>query len=208
MRVLAHRRAGRSLRVAGSAGRSLALQATSVRLLESAGDPNALDLDDRARPRGQRRGRNGGRRPDDAVPDDGAGRARRRHRFHSASRPTASKSLSPTQQALAYWLTQASIAIDPIIYDQLSRLRGAPEATARGNRRASSRHSAGARRQGTRLRAAVLGQSRQPQRNHRAEVPADVHLRGVEGRGAQDASGGGFKTVVRGLAAACDARRV
>ncbi|HUP05081.1 MAG TPA: hypothetical protein VMU19_13890 [Bryobacteraceae bacterium] len=29
--------------------------------------------------------------------------------------------LSLQQQALAYWLTQASIAIDPIIYDQLSR---------------------------------------------------------------------------------------
>src|ERR1043166_4213353 len=29
--------------------------------------------------------------------------------------------LTPPQQALAYWLTQASIAIDPIIYDQLSR---------------------------------------------------------------------------------------
>jgi dipeptidyl-peptidase-3 len=30
------------------------------------------------------------------------------------------KALDPKQQALAYWLTQASIAIDPIIYDQLS----------------------------------------------------------------------------------------
>ena len=30
-------------------------------------------------------------------------------------------SLSPKQQALAYWLSQASIAIDPIIYDQMSR---------------------------------------------------------------------------------------
>ncbi|HEY1946071.1 MAG TPA: hypothetical protein VGG97_03640 [Bryobacteraceae bacterium] len=30
-------------------------------------------------------------------------------------------SLTPRQQALTYWLTQASIAIDPIIYDQLSR---------------------------------------------------------------------------------------
>ena len=30
--------------------------------------------------------------------------------------------LDAKQQALAYWLTQASIAIDPIIYDQLSRL--------------------------------------------------------------------------------------
>jgi dipeptidyl-peptidase-3 len=31
------------------------------------------------------------------------------------------KTLSPRQQALAYWLAQASIAIDPIVYDQNSR---------------------------------------------------------------------------------------
>jgi dipeptidyl-peptidase-3 len=31
------------------------------------------------------------------------------------------KALSPKQQELAYWLTQAAIAIDPIIYDQTSR---------------------------------------------------------------------------------------
>src|ERR1700733_1719272 len=31
------------------------------------------------------------------------------------------RTLSPKQQALAYWLNQSSIAIDPIIYDQLSR---------------------------------------------------------------------------------------
>ncbi len=31
------------------------------------------------------------------------------------------RSRTPNQQALGYWLTQASIAIDPIIYDQLSR---------------------------------------------------------------------------------------
>jgi dipeptidyl-peptidase III len=30
------------------------------------------------------------------------------------------KTLTPKQQALAYWLTRASVAIDPIIYDQLS----------------------------------------------------------------------------------------
>ncbi len=30
-------------------------------------------------------------------------------------------SLSPQQQALAYWLSQSSIAIDPITYDQFSR---------------------------------------------------------------------------------------
>jgi len=31
------------------------------------------------------------------------------------------KQLAPKQQALAYWLSEASIAIDPIIYDQMSR---------------------------------------------------------------------------------------
>ncbi len=31
------------------------------------------------------------------------------------------QALTPRQQALGYWLTQASIAINPIIYDQLSR---------------------------------------------------------------------------------------
>ena len=31
------------------------------------------------------------------------------------------RALTPRQQQLGYWLTQASIAIDPIIYDQLSR---------------------------------------------------------------------------------------
>ncbi len=31
------------------------------------------------------------------------------------------RQLTPRQQALAYWLSQASIATDPIIYDQLSR---------------------------------------------------------------------------------------
>jgi dipeptidyl-peptidase-3 len=34
--------------------------------------------------------------------------------------------LTPKQQALAYWLSQASIAIDPIIYDQMSRF-GLPQ---------------------------------------------------------------------------------
>ena len=31
------------------------------------------------------------------------------------------RQLTPRQQALAYWLTQASIAVDPINYDQNSR---------------------------------------------------------------------------------------
>ena len=50
-----------------------------------------------------------------------ARRARRRHRVHPAAGRRASRSSTSRQQALAYWLTQASIAIDPIIYDQLSR---------------------------------------------------------------------------------------
>src|SRR6476619_2912007 len=29
--------------------------------------------------------------------------------------------ITPREQALAYWLSQAAIALDPIIYDQLSR---------------------------------------------------------------------------------------
>jgi dipeptidyl-peptidase III len=32
------------------------------------------------------------------------------------------RALTPQQQALAYWLTEASIAIHPIIYDQMSRV--------------------------------------------------------------------------------------
>ena len=35
-------------------------------------------------------------------------------------RASSFSSLTPRQQELAYWLTRASIAIDPIIYDQLS----------------------------------------------------------------------------------------
>src|ERR1700730_944609 len=31
------------------------------------------------------------------------------------------RALTPQQQALAYWLTEASIGINPIIYDQMSR---------------------------------------------------------------------------------------
>ena len=31
------------------------------------------------------------------------------------------RTLTPKQQALAYWLGQAAIAMDPIIYDQMSR---------------------------------------------------------------------------------------
>ena len=31
------------------------------------------------------------------------------------------QALTPREKALGYWLTQASIAINPIIYDQLSR---------------------------------------------------------------------------------------
>ncbi len=31
------------------------------------------------------------------------------------------RTLTPRQQTLAYWLSQAAIAVDPVIYDQVSR---------------------------------------------------------------------------------------
>ena len=53
------------------------------------------------------------------------------------------RALSPKEQELAYWLTQAAIAIDPIIYDQLSLVWTAAEANAGRNcfafRKASTR---------------------------------------------------------------------
>jgi dipeptidyl-peptidase-3 len=42
------------------------------------------------------------------------------HGFVQLQSPSFGR-LPPRQQALAYWLSQASIAIDPIIYDQLSQ---------------------------------------------------------------------------------------
>ncbi len=90
--------------------------------------------------------------------------------------------LTPKQQALAYWLTQASIAIDPIIYDQIVALRSAPEAAAGGAGGASAGNHARSDDEDLGLHQAVLGQSRQSQRNDGAEVPARVHLRRIEGR--------------------------
>ena len=49
-----------------------------------------------------------------------AGGPRRHHRVHS-DRSGQLSGLSPREQALAFWLSRASIAIDPIVYDQLSR---------------------------------------------------------------------------------------
>ncbi len=49
------------------------------------------------------------------------------------------RSLTPRQQALAYWLSEASIAINPIIYDQTLAIRTAPEARAGADCGASRR---------------------------------------------------------------------
>jgi hypothetical protein len=46
--------------------------------------------------------------------------------------------LTPREQALAYWLSQASIATDPIIYDQLSRFGLRQKRLLEGDRRASA----------------------------------------------------------------------
>jgi hypothetical protein len=45
--------------------------------------------------------------------------------------------LTPREQALAYWLSQASIDTDPIILRAVIALRPAAEATARDDRQSS-----------------------------------------------------------------------
>ena len=80
--------------------------------------------------------------------------------------------LDDKQKQLAYWLTQASIAIDPIIYDQLSRFGLRQKRLLEG----VMAHHAGVPpatfAQDPRVRAALLGQSRQSQRDDGAEVRA------------------------------------
>ena len=97
------------------------------------------------------------------------------------------------EQALAYWLSQASIAIDPINYDQNSiwglRQKRLLEAIVT--------HAAPANPQDRGLRQAVLGQSRQPQRNDGAEVSAGVFVRGIEDGG--DGGAGRRRFQERGL---------
>ena len=93
------------------------------------------------------------------------------------------KNLSLKEQALAYWLSQASIAIDPINYDQNSiwglRQKRLLEAIVT--------HAATANPQDRGLHQAVLGQSRQPQRNDGAEVSAGVFVRRIEDGGGSGA---------------------
>ena len=126
----------------------------------------------------------------------------------SSFRPPSFAQLDARQKALAYWLTQASIAIDPIIYDQLSRFGLRAEAAARGDRGASRRHRAAATFAKIReLRAALLGQSRQSQRDDGAEVPADVHVRGAAAGGAAGAGERRVHVAVRATCRALDERR-
>ncbi len=87
------------------------------------------------------------------------------------------KQLTPKQQALAYWLTQASIAIDPIAYDQFSAT-GIREKRVLEEIAGHPQGIAGrAVRQDSQLRLVVLGEPRQPQRNHQSEIFAVVHQR-------------------------------
>ena len=87
--------------------------------------------------------------------------------------------LSPRQQALTYWLAQASIAIDPINYDQNSRFglrqKRLLEAIVRAWRRRSTRKIVAF----TKLFWANRGNHNE---HDRAEVPSRVHIRGIESR--------------------------
>ena len=67
-------------------------------------------------------------------------------------------SLNDKQQELAYWLTEASIAIDPIIYDQFSRFGLRQKRVLEGIVAHPQGIDAGVRSKDHRFREALLGQ--------------------------------------------------
>ena len=89
------------------------------------------------------------------------------------------RALDSKQKELAYWLTQASIAIDPIIYDQLSAVRDPREETARRDGVASGGRRSGGSEEDHGFRQTLLGEPRQSQRDDIAEVSAGFQLRRV-----------------------------
>jgi hypothetical protein len=119
------------------------------------------------------------------------------------------QALTPRQQALAYWLTQASIAIDPIIYDQFSayglrqkRLLEEIMAHSQGNR-------PGGWPKNRRVCQTFLGQPRQPQRPDLAEIscPASLSSNWKSARLMSAQHNGAFQTPYADLAAAQDSQR-
>ena len=118
------------------------------------------------------------------------------------------RQLERRQKALAYWLTHASIAIDP---DHLRSVVGVrPSREARCSRRSSCRPAGvppAALREDPDVRAAVLGEPRQPQRDHRAEIPADVHGRRARAGRAPRARQRRLQDAVRGSSARSRPRR-
>ena len=115
--------------------------------------------------------------------------------------------LDTQQKALAYWLTQASIAIDPIIYDQLSRFgirekRLLEEVVARPA--SADPETFKKIRDYALLFWAKPGQS---QRKHRTEIPAGVHLRATSECRVESADGWSVQDSIWRPSGACDAGR-
>ncbi len=134
----------------------------------------------RAMPRGShaRRHQRDASRPGSGTGRDRARRAGRRHGVHS----NRGRELQAARRKAAGARLLADAGLDRDRPDHLRpalALRSAGETAARGNRRASGSRGAGDVCEDSQLRAAVLGQPRQPQREHDAEIPADVYVRGA-----------------------------
>ena len=74
--------------------------------------------------------------------------------------------LNPQQKLLAYWLSQAAIAIDPIIYDQLSPYGAELKTLLEGIAAHRDRLPAEPAPQGDGVYRPVLGQPQQLQQHH------------------------------------------
>ena len=94
------------------------------------------------------------------------------------------RSLKPQQEALAYWLSQASIAISPIIYDQLSRF-GLRQKRALELIVANPGGVDQAAYQKILAFTKLFWANRGNHNENTAEISSRIHLRGVSGRGSR-----------------------
>jgi hypothetical protein len=101
--------------------------------------------------------------------------------------------LSPKQQAVAYWLQQSSIAIDPIIYDQLSRFGLRQKRLLEAVITNKDKVDPAVYGRVLDFHEAFLGEQGKSQRVDVSEVHAEVHLGRAETRSRPGgAQGSGF----------------